>query len=91
MQSNKKIHEVTHTNDTPTKQLDQDSLIAFDTIEKDGANDDETVTVIMKDATTDPALALHNSFDLLNEDAEIPFRENMLVEHEQTQHNRYAT
>lgn len=60
-------------------------------LENEGAKDNENVTVIMKDmssgpaitlqdANSDPALALHNSFDILHEDSELSFRETSLVD-----------
>jgi hypothetical protein len=60
-------------------------------LEKEGATDDDTVTVIMKekslgptltlpDKNTNPSIALHNSFDILLEDSELPSWETSLVD-----------
>ena len=60
---------------------------------KEGANNDATisiimqnlendVSVIMKDSENDPVLALHNFFDILNEDCELLVGEALLVDRE---------
>jgi len=84
--SEQPLKEVTHTNDSPETQMEEENLSAspvIETLEKEETKDDVTVTVITKDANSNPTLALHNFFDLLHEESDIPYGETLLVHQEQ--------
>jgi hypothetical protein len=98
-QADTELHNITNSPDHHLRPGSLNDLHDTENLYKEGDKEDVIITAIMKDGISNPlfgvelqspsALALHNPFDKLQEDGDIHFEENPLmdqVQHQPSEH-----